>query len=225
MEHFKYNGVDLAMLLPRIPQDQSNGLPFGLVKLDLTGKIIEYNMAEGELTGVDPKWALGKSFFDEVAICTKTAAFYGRFVQGVEKGFLNTVFDYVFDHRAEGVRVKVHMVMVPDHLGRKVVLLMVKRMDKPAVQNAVKPAAPQATAAALAAPAPAAFDLSPAADLLSSASPEQVAKFQAALEQLAASVRAMPVAPVPVAPAPPPPAPARPPVTTTTTGHVDIFQL
>jgi photoactive yellow protein len=151
MEKFEYNGVDLAELLPRIPEDQRNALPFGLVKMDTQGTILEYNMAEGELTGVDPKWAIGKNFFDEVAICTKTATFYGRFVEGINKGFLNTVFDYTFDHRSVGVRVKVHMVMMPDHLGRKNVLLMVKRMDKPVVLEAIKPYTGEASPAVAAA--------------------------------------------------------------------------
>ncbi len=137
MEHINYEGVDLAELLPRIPDSVKDGLPFGLVKLDLTGKILEYNMAEGDLTGVSPEWALGKNFFDEVALCTKTQAFYGRFVEGVKKGFVNAVFDYTFDHREVATKVKVHMVTVPDHLGRKNVMILVKRSNKPLVMDAI----------------------------------------------------------------------------------------
>ena len=136
MEHISFEGVNLAELLPRIPDSIKDGLPFGLVKLDLTGKILEYNMAEGDLTGVDPNWALGKNFFDEVALCTKTAAFYGRFVEGVKKGFLNCVFDYTFDHRDIATKVKVHMVTIPNHLGQQTVMILVKRANKPLVQNA-----------------------------------------------------------------------------------------
>jgi photoactive yellow protein len=135
MDFFEYNGVDMAMILPRIPKELMNGLPFGMVKLDANGTIIEYNMAEGDLTGVDPKWAMGKNFFDEVALCTKTAGFYGRFVEGVQKGFLNTVFDYVFDHREESVKVRVQMVLIPDHHGKKQVIVMVKRANKPSVER------------------------------------------------------------------------------------------
>jgi photoactive yellow protein len=152
MDHVSFKGVDLAELLPRIPDSIKNGLPFGLVKLDLSGKILEYNMTEGQIVGVDPAWAIGKNFFDEVAVCTKTAAFYGRFVEGVRKGFLNAVFDYTFDHRQEATRVRVHMVTVPDHLGRMNVMILVKRTDRPAVTDAIgmRPAA--AVAAAPAAP-------------------------------------------------------------------------
>lgn len=136
MEHISFEGVNLAELLPRIPDSIKNDLPFGLVKLDTTGTILEYNMAEGDLTGVDPKWAIGRNFFDDVALCTKTQAFYGRFLEGVKKGFLNTVFDYTFDHRDIATQVKVHMVTIPDHLGRQNVMILVKRASKPLVMDA-----------------------------------------------------------------------------------------
>jgi photoactive yellow protein len=136
MEKIDFEGVNLAELLPRIPDSIRNGLPFGLVKLDLTGKILEYNMAEGDLTGVDPAWAMGKNFFDEVALCTKTQAFYGRFVEGVKRGFMNVVFDFTFDHQDIGTNVKVHMFTMPDRLGKKTVMLLVKRSDKPLVMDA-----------------------------------------------------------------------------------------
>ena len=119
MENIDFEGVNLAELLPRIPEFVKNGLPFGIVKMDVTGKILEYNMAEGELTGVDSKCAIGKNFFDDVALCTKTQAFYGRFFEGVKKGFLNVVFEYVFDHRQESTKVKIHMFTMPDSSGKK----------------------------------------------------------------------------------------------------------
>lgn len=119
MENINFEGVNLAELLPRIPESVKNGLPFGIVKMDLTGKILAYNMAEGELNGVNPNWAIGKNFFDDVALCTKTQAFYGRFVEGVKKGFLNVVFEYVFDHLQEATKVKIHMFTMPDGSGKK----------------------------------------------------------------------------------------------------------
>ena len=137
MENINFEGVNLAELLPRIPESVKNGLPFGIVKLDLEGTILEYNMAEGELTGVDPKWAVGKNFFDDVAMCTKTQAFYGRFVEGVKKGFLNVVFEYVFDHQQHATKVKIHMFTMPDSSGKKTVMLLVKRSNKPLVIDAV----------------------------------------------------------------------------------------
>ena len=222
MEHISFEGVNLAELLPRIPDSIKDGLPFGLVKLDLTGKILEYNMAEGDLTGVDPSWALGKNFFDEVALCTKTAAFYGRFVEGVKKGFLNCVFDYTFDHRDEATKVKVHMVTIPNHLGQQTVMILVKRSNKPLVQDAY--AAPQAQQIAYAndqtRPALPAYSAAPGLAATAAAAPSINDIVAAVIAAMNGGVNAAPAAasapayaapaPAYVAPAPAyaPPAPA-----------------
>jgi photoactive yellow protein len=204
MEKFEYTGVDLSELLPRIPDNIQNDLPFGLVKMDTDGNILQYNMAEGEIAGVDPQWAIGKNFFDEVAVCTKTAAFYGRFVEGVKKGFLNTMFDYTFDHRSNNARVRVHMAMMPDHLGKKTVMLLVKRVDKPLVMDAFSPAPHTMPSPTQAAPAGAADPIQ-----------QLVQAVIAALNAGSLNVPQAMSAPAPQAAAP---APRR-------AGHADILQL
>ena len=128
MEIVHLENISLSEVLPRI--NDINVLPFGLVKMDLTGKVLEYNMAEAELTGTDPNWAIGKNFFREVATCTNTPAFYGKFVEGVKKGFLNSVFNYNFTHLEIPIRVRVHMVTIPDSRGKKIVAMMVTRVQQ-----------------------------------------------------------------------------------------------
>ena len=129
MEIVHLENINLAEVLPRI--NDINVLPFGVVKMDLTGKILEYNMAEAELTGTDPAWALGKNFFSEVATCTNTPAFHGKFVEGVAKGFLNAVFNYSFTHCEIPTRVRVHMMTMPDSRGQKIVVMLVTRVNLP----------------------------------------------------------------------------------------------
>ena len=129
MEIVHLENINLVEVLPRIVD--INVLPFGVVKMDLTGKILEYNMAEAKLTGTDPAWALGKNFFFQVATCTNTPAFYGKFVEGVAKGFLNAVFNYSFTHLETPIRVRVHMMTMPDSLGKKVVVMLVTRVKQP----------------------------------------------------------------------------------------------
>ena len=129
MEIVHLENINLAEVLPRI--NDINVLPFGMVKMDLTGKILEYNMAEAELTGTDPAWAVGKDFFKEVATCTNTPDFYGKFAEGVKKGFLNAVFNYSFTHCEVPVRVRVHMISMPDSSGQKIVVMMVTRVKQP----------------------------------------------------------------------------------------------
>jgi photoactive yellow protein len=76
-----------------------DSLPMGMIQLDRTGKVLKFNQTESDLARVAAADALGKSFFDEVAPCTKVQAFYGKFLEGVEKRQLQTVFDYVFRFR------------------------------------------------------------------------------------------------------------------------------
>jgi photoactive yellow protein len=218
MEQISFEGVNLAELLPRIPDSVKNSLPFGLVKLDMVGTILEYNMAEGDLTGIDPAWAVGKNFFDDVALCTKTPAFYGRFVEGVKKGFVNAVFDYTFDHRDIATRVSVRMVTVPDHLGRKNIMILVKRADKPVIVDAIAASAFSAAPPAAPAMSPAPLPMQqpagqpPAAAALTPPIADIVAAVIAMLNQTqaqTASQAAMPAAaPAYLPPSPPPPPPA-----------------
>jgi photoactive yellow protein len=165
MEFINFDSVNLAEKLSQIPDSVKNGLPFGLIKVDLVGTILEYNMAEGDLMGVDPNWAIGKNFFEDVATCTKPEAFYGRFAEGVKKGFLNAVFDYTFNHRGVATMVKVHMVTMPDYRGKKVVMIMIKRTNKPLIVDAFA----QSTSPVAADPQASAFDPADVAALAAAA--------------------------------------------------------
>jgi photoactive yellow protein len=122
-------------------------LPFGLVKLDKAGVILEYNMAEAEISGVHQADVIGKNFFLDVAVCTQRPEFYGIFRQAMDgPGFINQIFNYEFQNALyssvhEPVKVKVHMFSGPDSSGQSVVWLMVKRFDenaKPATVNVAK---------------------------------------------------------------------------------------
>jgi photoactive yellow protein len=76
-----------------------DNLPVGMIQLDREGKVLKFNQTESDLARVAAADALGKSFFDEVAPCTKVQSFYGKFLEGVENRQLQTVFDYVFRFR------------------------------------------------------------------------------------------------------------------------------
>ena len=82
-----------------LDQTELDSLPVGMIQLDREGKVLKFNQTESDLARVAKSDALGKNFFDEVAPCTKVQEFHGRFVEGVEKKALHTVFDYVFRFR------------------------------------------------------------------------------------------------------------------------------
>ncbi len=142
MEKLDYTTVDVGSIVNRIPEKSKDRLPFGLIKLDKLGKILEYNMAQASLAGISREEAIGKNFFLDLAVCTQRPEFFGKFKEGVDKGFLNTVFEFTFDLRMTPTRVRVHMVLV-----QKDVYLMVKKLG-PAVQAASVANAPRISSVA-----------------------------------------------------------------------------
>ncbi|HEX8613999.1 MAG TPA: photoactive yellow protein [Telluria sp.] len=112
-ERIKFEQDDIANVLSTLSEEQIDNLAFGMITLDRNGTILQYNAAEGAITGRDPKEAVGRNFFDEVAPCTKTPEFHGRFVNGARSGDLNVFFEYTFDYNMTPTRVRVHMKNAP----------------------------------------------------------------------------------------------------------------
>lgn len=100
---------DIENPLARLSDGDIDQLAFGAIQLDATGKVLSYSRRESQITGRDAKDVVGKNFFDEVAPCTRSPEFYGRFRSGVDNDDLGVVFDYVFDYKMNPTRVRVHM--------------------------------------------------------------------------------------------------------------------
>lgn len=82
-----------------LTESELDGLPVGMIQLDRNGTVLKFNQTESSLARMDKSDAIGRSFFDEVAPCTKVQEFYGKFVEGVENRNLHTVFPYQFRFR------------------------------------------------------------------------------------------------------------------------------
>jgi photoactive yellow protein len=82
-----------------LTEDELDSLPVGMIQLDRDGTVLRFNQTESSLARVEKDEAVGKSFFDEVAPCTKVQEFYGKFVEGVRNRNLHTVFPYQFRFR------------------------------------------------------------------------------------------------------------------------------
>lgn len=109
MEIVSFGSDDIENTLASMDDKKLDGLAFGAIQLDAQGRILQYNAAEGDITGRDPKAVIGKNFFRDVAPCTDSKEFRGRFEEGVKSGNLNTIFEYVFDYQMTPTKVKVHM--------------------------------------------------------------------------------------------------------------------
>jgi photoactive yellow protein len=73
-----------------------DALPYGMIQLDATGRILKYNAVESRLASLPQAQAIGKQFFTEIAPCTKVQAFYGRFREGVIHESLDATFQFHF---------------------------------------------------------------------------------------------------------------------------------
>ena len=109
MERVNFGSDDIGNKLAEMNDKDIDNLAFGAINLDKNGKILSYNKAEGEITGRKPEEVIGKNFFTEVAPCTKTDEFFGKFQEGVKSGNLSTMFEYTFDYQMKPTKVKVHM--------------------------------------------------------------------------------------------------------------------
>ena len=109
MEVLSFGSENIENSLAKMSKQQLDDVAFGAIQLDAQGKILQYNAAEGAITGRDPGKVIGKSFFREVAPCTNRPEFKGRFDQGVKAGNLNVMFEYTFDYEMKPTKVKVHM--------------------------------------------------------------------------------------------------------------------
>ncbi len=65
-----FNSPALLGWLDTHSDDSYDSLPFGIVKMDYSGKIIAYSDALTVLAGISKENAVGKNFFTEVAPCT-----------------------------------------------------------------------------------------------------------------------------------------------------------
>lgn len=90
-----------------------DGLSYGVVALDSRGIVLRYNLYESRLARLDRNQVIGRGFFTEIARCTKTEAFYGRFERLLAAGELGRRehFDFVFGFAFGEQQVAVEMLL------------------------------------------------------------------------------------------------------------------
>lgn len=109
-----------ATLDPRTVDERTDAeldaLQFGVIGLDPDGVVLRYNLYESRLARLDRNQVVGRNFFAEIAPCTRTDAFEGRFRKFVQRGGLGEGgalierFEYVFDFRFGAQDVSVDIV-------------------------------------------------------------------------------------------------------------------
>jgi tyrosine ammonia-lyase len=127
MDFLSFEDIDLSEIIARIPKKGRDRMQFGIVELDLNGVVVAYNMGEAKISGRNAKDMIGKNFFTEIAPCTQSPEFYGRFKSGVAQGKLNARFDYLFDFEMDPTAVRVTM-MLNEVDGQDRVMLLVRAL-------------------------------------------------------------------------------------------------
>ncbi|WP_225412109.1 PAS domain-containing protein [Stigmatella hybrida] len=96
----KSDADDLLRQADNLSAAELDTLPFGLIQLDRTGRILKFNQTEAKLARINRDRQIHRNFFDEVAPCTKVREFYGRFLHGLNQRSLYETFGFIFkfDH-------------------------------------------------------------------------------------------------------------------------------
>jgi photoactive yellow protein len=95
-----------------ISEDEFDALPFGIIRIDREGKILQYNAYEEQLSGHTRDDVVGKNFFTEVAPCTDVADFHGRLLSSESEAMVNVQFPFIFPFKSER-HVLIHIVTGP----------------------------------------------------------------------------------------------------------------
>ena len=80
-----------------LPEGEIDALPFGLIGVDASGTIEQYNAYESKLSRLSRERVIGRNFFRDVAPCTAVKDFQGRFERfAAGTGDGAESFDFVF---------------------------------------------------------------------------------------------------------------------------------
>ena len=107
MVQMEFEQSDVLATLINADEDRLNELPFGVVKMDLNGTVLEYNDTEAKLSGLSHENVIGRNFFTQVAPCTNNFMVAERYHQNEA---LDEIIDYVFTYRMRPTEVRLRML-------------------------------------------------------------------------------------------------------------------
>lgn len=102
---------DLPTVLDELDADELDELSFGVVRMDRAGRVVAYNRAEAELSGLEPENVTGEDFFVQVAPCTNNFLVAQRYA---DEDALDELIDYVFTYRMVPTEVRIRMIKRPE---------------------------------------------------------------------------------------------------------------
>jgi photoactive yellow protein len=99
----------LPRTVERLSIEALNALPFGVIRLDPTGRVTFFSRTESKQSGFGDRNALGRNFFTDLAPCMGSDAFQRRIDQALAAGTLDLTFEQIgdFDDAERELRVRV----------------------------------------------------------------------------------------------------------------------
>ncbi len=124
-ESFHYPLENVAQLTPEV----ADNLPYGFIRLDTKGVVLQYNTAESMLSGLPKKNVVGKNFFRTIAPCTCVKQFEGKIQEMISAG--KPARDQIkFLFKFPGRITMVNLVMIYDPERNEVILLIKKVQEE-----------------------------------------------------------------------------------------------
>jgi photoactive yellow protein len=108
-EFFTFDGRHVTDSADGLSEAELDQLPVGAILLDSNGRVLRYNEAEARFTGLHPMAVVGRDFFRDIAPCTFTPEFHGRFRAGGGDDAVSTLFSYIFRIGKQPAKVLVEM--------------------------------------------------------------------------------------------------------------------
>ena len=95
--------------LPSMTPDELDRLALGVIELDDSGHVVQYNRRESSFSGRSPERAMGRHFFGDIAPCTNNALVKGAFEEAMKTGVGDTSLPYTFSYRMRVVNVNLRL--------------------------------------------------------------------------------------------------------------------
>ncbi len=104
-----FEARDIVASVERLSPAELDALPFGVIKLEASGKVSLFSRTEAEQSGYGERPAIGKHFFTDLAPCMGSPEFLARVEQAHAERTLDVLFEHVgdFEDRARVLRVRI----------------------------------------------------------------------------------------------------------------------
>ncbi len=110
-------------------------LPFGVIVVDRSGTILEYNRYESDMTGFSRERVMGRNFFRDVAPCTAIRDFEGRFADFLTSHDTSIEpFEFVFPFAKGAQRVTIVFVRI-NFESERATICVVRHPDAPSAKH------------------------------------------------------------------------------------------